>query len=134
MALTFYCSNSFKDEYTKLIKKKSYNDLEPALIDFLGIDKKNIQDFFEGTKLNGNVDADPSLIKKRLLGSSGYRLYYYLYIVKNKIYFISIHPKTGKRGKANEEDIKEIKKQFKIDLQNNDVFKISVENKKIVFK
>lgn len=134
MALNFYCSNLFKDEYVKLIKKKSYNDLEPAFIDFLAIGSKDTQDFFEGTKLNGNIDTDPSLIKKRLLGSGGYRLYYYLYIVKNKIYFIGVHPKTGKRGKANEEDIKDIKKQFKTDLQNNNIFEISVKNKKVIFK
>lgn len=133
MVLTFYCSNSFKNEYVKLIKRKSYNDLEPAFIDFLGIKKKTIQDFFEGTKLNGYIDTDPSLIKKRLLGSGGYRLYYYLYLVKNKIYFISIHSKTGKRGKANEEDIKDIKKQFKTDLQNNSIHTISVENNKVKF-
>lgn len=134
MALSFYCTKSFKKEYEKLLKKKSYSDFKDALITFIDIENKNSSDFFEGTKLNGNINTDPLLIKKRIQGSGGYRLYYYIYLVKNKIYFINTHPKTGKRGKTNLKDIKEIKNTFHTDLKNNDIYKLLIKENVISFE
>lgn len=134
MSLCFYCSQSFKNEFQKLIKKNQHIDLESNFIEFLGTEKKQIIDFYEGIKLGGNVNTDPCLIKKRRKGSGGYRIYYYIYLQNDEICFISLHPKTGKRGKANENEIKTVKNQFKKDRKNNELYIIKAEDGSILFE
>ncbi len=92
--MNLFCIEDFKIEFERLIKKRSYQSLQDELIAYFFI--KEVKDVISGTRLNGS--SDTPLIKKRLDGSGGFRVYYLLLIIKNNLYFMYVHPKTGSLG------------------------------------
>jgi len=75
------------------------------------------------------------LIKKRLDGSGGFRVYYLLLIIKNNLYFMYVHPKTGSLGSSNIADKAHMKlyKKLLSSISENDLFELSLVDGKIVF-
>lgn len=68
--MAIFCTETFRAQFAKLIKKTSYADLEEELINHFF--NKDIAQLSTGTRLN-NSDTTP-YIKKRLAGSGGYRM------------------------------------------------------------
>lgn len=96
-----------------------------------------------GTKRLGG-QPDKSLFLRKRLGSensgnsSGYRLYFWLFIFEENIYLLFIHPKTGRRSATNItlEKQKELVRTFKYCRDNNLFLEVNLDKKinKIVFK
>lgn len=95
--MQIFCLEDFKREIQKLTKNNSYSSLEKDIINY----------FFNktGEELNNGIILNASLttpyIKKRLEGSGGFRVYFYLIIKNNCLYLLYIHPKSGKYGSSN---------------------------------
>ncbi len=130
--MTIFCIEDFKIQFEKLKKKNSYSSIEDDIIEYF-FDKK-IQDLTSGTRLN-NSDDTP-YIKKRLNGSGGFRIYFLLIIKKKKIYLMFLHPKTGSLGydNINDESKALLYKKVLECIKENNLYKVIVENKKLVFK
>lgn len=130
--MEFYCLPDFKQQYQALLKKKDYKDIERLLLKHLS--QGSIDELTAGTKLNSK-STKHLYLKKRLKGSGGFRLYYTLTIVDNKVYFQFIHPKTGKRGYGNilDDYKKELYQKFLSGLKDKTFFKVEMENSKITF-
>lgn len=130
--MTILCLEDFKVQFEKLKKKNSYSSIEEDTIDyFFG---KEIQQLISGTRLN-NSDDTP-YIKKRLNGSGGFRIYFLLVIKNENVYLMFIHPKTGSLGYENiSDDSKSLlyKKVLEC-IKTNKLYKITVENNKLVFE
>lgn len=95
-----YCTEEFKHEYEKLIKKKSYRyDLPQAMIQ--SIFKATAEELNKhGRKLNlGETEVD--FLKLRIQGRGGYRCYYLMIKDGHNVYLGFIHPKTGSKGVSN---------------------------------
>lgn len=124
--MEFFCTEEFKDEFLKLLKKKSYSDLDKEFHKYLFANNNQ----FTGTRLNGG--AYPPMIKKRISGSGGYRLYYVWYVKDNKLYFMWVHPKTGSDGKQNidKDLLKELANKLYEDIKNNNLFEVKENNSK----
>lgn len=103
------CLSEFKQQYNKLLKKKSYSSVSSEIYHFFY--NKEIEDF-RNIGANINNDIKRPFIKKRLKGRGGFRLYYYLYIKNDEVYLAFVHPKTGSLG------IENINDDFKIDLMD----------------
>lgn len=126
--MDIYCIEAFKQEVEKLKKNNSYSNLQKEIIDyFFG---KTIGELSNGRRLNGHAQ-DP-YIKKRLEGSGGYRVYYLLVIVKENLYLIHTHPKTGKRGKddISPEETKMFYKDVLAAIDSNDLYKVTHDTSK----
>ena len=95
--MDIYCLDDFKVEFEKLISKKSYNTIENEIIKYFF--EKSVQELSSGTRLNNSDDIP--YIKKRLLGSGGFRCYYLLIIKNESLYLMFVHPKTGSKGSEN---------------------------------
>jgi len=67
---------------------------------------------YHGFKLN--CSSPNSFYKKRIYGSGGYRIYYYIIEIKNPLFLTALHPKAGKHGKSNlsKGEIKIAQKRF----------------------
>ena len=130
--MTIFCIEDFKIQFEKLKKKNSYSSIEDDIIEYF-FDKK-IQDLTSGTRLN-NSDDTP-YIKKRLNGSGGFRIYFLLIIKKKKIYLMFLHPKTGSLGydNINDESKALLYKKVLECIKENNLYKVIVENKRLVFK
>ncbi|RFS16082.1 hypothetical protein [Emticicia sp. C21] len=130
--MDIYCIEEFKNEYERLIRKKSYKELEKEIIEhFLLGDPQSI---ITGKRLNNS--ADRPYIKKRLDGSGGYRVYFYAVIYNECIYLMFVHPKTGSLGGENITD--EAKAMFYKSvlhcIENRLLYKLShIERERIVF-
>jgi hypothetical protein len=129
--MKIFCTEGFKNEYDALIKKKSYQSLEKQIIKFFigtTVDQVN-----SSNTLNGGY-PNP-FIKKRLEGSGGYRIYYYLYIAKENIYLSFVHPKTGSMGRANitNKEIAALMTDTANAIETNNLYTLSKENEKLVF-
>jgi hypothetical protein len=118
-----YCIPQFKSEFEKLSSKKHYSNLQKELINHF-IDKK-ITDLESGTRLNGS-DSNP-YIKKRLSGSGGYRVYYYLITSSGDVYLMYVHPKTGPDGKENitNEQKKIFYKEVLAAIKSNHLYRVT---------
>lgn len=129
--IEFYSTETFKEEYDKLIRKNSYKELSKFIISEL-IDG-NIE---LGTVLNINNPGTP-FIKRRINGRGGYRLYLVLLKLKNKVILGFVHPKKGTFGYENitTEKIKLILKDIIESTKENNLYKINKcpENKKLIF-
>lgn len=99
--MEIFCTQGFIKEYTKLKKNSSYNDIEQVII--RDIINSNIDSLKLGARLTGTPDMP--FMKKRLSGSSGYRIYFLLLIKGDKVYITFIHPKTGSYGGGNMRDM-----------------------------
>lgn len=93
-----------------------------------------MKDIVSGARLN-NSDDTP-YIKKRLNGSGGFRIYFLLVIIKDNVYLMFIHPKTGSLGYDNINDASKalLYKKVLECIKKNNLFKVSVENEKLVFE
>jgi len=95
--MEFYCIPEFEVEFNSLRLKNNYSNLPDLLFDeFNSID-------ISGLKSGTNLIPGKGIyyIKRRIAGSSGYRVYYVIDEKNNKAYFGFIHPKTGPEGIAN---------------------------------
>lgn len=136
-----FVTEEFLSELKLISKDKSHSSCESFLIDSIfnkSIDEiKNI-----GTKrLGGQADKNPFLRKR--IGSenygksSGYRLYFWLFIVEENVFLLFIHPKTGRRSASNItiEKQKDLVKTFKEYRYTNRFLEVELDDEKsrIVF-
>ncbi len=82
--MRIYCTESFKNAFDKLGKKKAYKTLESEIISYFF--DKQLSELLSGTRLN-NSTTEP-YIKKRLEGSGGYRLYFLILIRNEDVYLM----------------------------------------------
>jgi len=90
-------SKSDENEFNWVYLKNNHNYLVNLLFEeFNTID-------IDGLKLGTNLLPTNGIyfIKRRIAGSSGYRIYYVFDEKNRKVYFSFIHPKTGLEGIAN---------------------------------
>lgn len=130
--MTILCLEDFKIQFEKLKKKNAYASIEADVIDYFF--DKEMKDIVSGTRLN-NSDDTP-YIKKRLNGSGGFRIYFLLVIIKDNVYLMFIHPKTGSLGYDNINDASKalLYKKVLECIKTNTLFNVSVENEKLVFE
>lgn len=130
--MTILCLEDFKIQFEKLKKKNAYASIEADVIDYFF--DKEMKDIVSGTRLN-NSDDTP-YIKKRLNGSGGFRIYFLLVIIKDNVYLMFIHPKTGSLGYDNINDASKalLYKKVLECIKTNNLFNVSVENEKLVFE
>lgn len=130
--MEIYCTNDFKEEVERLLKKKNYYTLEADLIDYFF--NKSVEELKSGKRLNNSIDQP--YIKKRLDGAGGFRVYYLLLIKEEKAYLMFIHPKTGPYGSSNitDESKNLIYKKVYEAIKTNDLYKLEIINGKIEYK
>ena len=130
--MNLFCTEQFKVEYEKLLKKNSYKGIEAELIDYFF--DKTIQELCAGVNLNNNTETP--FIKKRLNGRGGFRIYYYLIIKNDTLYFMFVHPKTGDLGAENitDEAKTQLYKNILKSIETNNLFIVSRNAKKLVFE
>lgn len=77
-------------------------------------------------------------IKKRLKGSGGFRIYYYIYVTEDRLYLLFVHPKSGSMGSSNiDDDFKaDIIKRLPSAIRDKQLYKLSKDKKgkRILFK
>lgn len=133
--MEFYCTNRFEAEFNKLKSHNKYKEIEADIISYF-FQKKQATDFQSGQRLNGH-NPDP-YIKKRLEGSGGFRIYYYLLIKNGKLFLMFVHPKTGSEGYENigDEFKASIYKDVLDDIKNKTYLKVkyNAETKAIEFE
>ena len=95
--MKIFCTEDFKIEFEKLIRKKSYSSIEIDIIEYFFNNEKN--HLATGTRLNNNNETP--YIKKRLNGSGGFRFYFLLIIKDENLFLMFVHPKTGSLGYDN---------------------------------
>ncbi|MBA4303664.1 MAG: hypothetical protein C0424_05510 [Sphingobacteriaceae bacterium] len=129
--MAIYCTETFRAQFAKLIKKTSYADLEEELINHFF--NKDIAQLSTGTRLN-NSDTTP-YIKKRLAGSGGYRMYYLLLIKDGNVYLMFVHPKSGSMGYDNITDASKaaLYKEVLKCIQHNELYFLRVVGDKVHF-
>jgi hypothetical protein len=118
-----YCISDFKDAFDDLIKKRPYKDIEVDIIAYF-FDKK-LEDLQSGKRLNHSQDEP--YIKKRLEGKGGFRVYFLIKIIKENIYLMFVHPKTGPQGSDNITDDSKAKiyKNVLECIKTNDLYKLT---------
>ena len=132
--MNVYCLEDFKSEVEQLRRKNAYRNLEVDLIKCF-FDVK-VQSLMTGARLN-NSDTTP-YIKRRINGSSGYRVYYLLIVKDENVYLIYVHPKTGPLGSPNitNEAKAEFYKDALMAIKTNDLYTVnpSADKKNLTFK
>lgn len=131
--MNLFCIPEFEVAYNKLIKKNSYKDFPELLCECFSDDE--ISKSQRGTLLNNSLELP--FIKLRLSGRGGYRIYYYIFRIKDSIVLSFVHPKTGSFGSSNidEKFKKQIMKQTIEAYKTNSLITLRFdhENKKLVF-
>lgn len=97
--MDFFCTDLFKKEYEKLIKRNSYNDLESILCVLFSKTLYTEVISMRGSSLYGPEHL--AFYKKRVFKPSEYRLYFVGDTEEEKIYCYFIHPKRGTLGYEN---------------------------------
>lgn len=130
--MEIFCLEDFKVEFDKLKKKNSYSSIESDIISYFF--DKELSQLMSGTRLN-NSDETP-YIKKRLNGSGGFRIYFFVFVKDEKIYLMFIHPKTGSLGYENITDESKalLYKKVLESIKTNNLYKITVDKNNLVFK
>ena len=132
--MDIFCTDTFYAEFHKIYKKNSYKDIESEIIKHFF--DKSAEELCNGTLLNNKSEVNP-YIKKRLKGSGGYRVYFYIYIVEGRTYLLFLHPKTGSMGSSNIDDAFKVKiiKTLSGAIKNNQIYKMSKDSigKRIIF-
>ena len=130
--MQIYCVEGFKLEFEKMLGKKSYKTIETDIIDYFF--DRTIEEMCSGTRLNNSNDCP--YIKKRLKGSGGFRLYYYIIIKNDCLYLMFVHPKTGSLGSSNitDEHKVSIYKNVLDSIKTNNLYLVSKVENKIVFE
>ena len=129
--MTVYCLEEFKTEVEKLGKKNSYAAIETDIIAyFFG---RSVQELASGTRLN-NSDTTP-LIKMRVNGSGGLRVYYLLLIKEGNVYLMFVHPKTGSLGYDNITDASKsfLYKKVLEDIKESQLYVVTHQEGKLQF-
>lgn len=130
--MNIFTTKEFISEVQKLLKNKAHANCEKDIIE--SIFKKTIDEIKSiGTKrLGGHPEKNP-FIRKRIGSektgkSSGYRLYFWLFIIEENVYLMFIHPKTGRRSTTNisSEKQKELVKTFKHCKEHNLFFEVEL--------
>jgi hypothetical protein len=125
--MNVFVTEEFLSEIKSISKDKSHSDCETDLIN--SIFNKNIDEIKKiGTKrLGGQADKNPFL-RKRISSensgkSSGYRLYFWLFIQDKNVFLLFIHPKSGRKSASNisTEKQKDLVKTFK-EHRDKDLF------------
>jgi hypothetical protein len=126
MTANVYCIDDFKEEFDKLLRKKSYQHLENLIIEYFF--KKSIGNLKSGTRLNQSKDAP--YIKKRIPDSGGFRFYFLLLMKKDSVYLMFVHPKTGSLGVDNltSESIRFLYKRVYCCIRDNTLYKMDIDN------
>lgn len=129
--MEIFCLEDFKVEFDKLKKKNSYSSIESDIISYFF--DKELSQLMSGTRLN-NSDKTP-YIKKRLNGSGGFRIYFFVLVKDEKIYLMFIHPKTGSLGYENITDESKalLYKKVLESIKTNNLYKITVDKNNLVF-
>jgi len=131
--MNIYSIDTFNKEFEKLIKKNAYKSLEQEIISYFF--NKPIEQLLSGTRLN-NSDTFP-YIKKRLLGSGGFRFYFLILIKEENLYLMFVHPKTGSMGAENIDDESKslLYKQVLncIETQDLHLLQLSEDSKRLIF-
>ncbi len=132
--INIYATHTFKNELSKLIKNNSYRDLEEKLIKDVFHDNFCLSE--RGTVIN--IYGDKPLVKMRVGGSSGFRLYILVIKIENTIYLGYIHPKTGSKGfeNINDDKKKEILKDIIDSIDEDELYVVTCCNKrkKMIFQ
>jgi hypothetical protein len=132
--MKIYCIEDFKRNVERLVRNKSYSSLQRDIIEYF-FSGKGIQEVKSGTRLN-NSDETP-YIKKRLNGSGGYRIYYLLVFVKDSVYLMYVHPKTGSMGIDNltRETIRSLYRKVYECIETKDLYLVqtSKDKSKLIF-
>lgn len=97
--MIFFCTDLFKKEYEKLIKKNSYNDLESILSTLFSKTLYTEVISIRGSSLYGPEHL--AFYKKRVFKPGEYRLYFVGDTEEEKIYCSFLHPKRGTLGYEN---------------------------------
>ena len=95
--MELYCLEDFKVEFDRLKSKNSYKTIEKDIINYFF--NKTKDKLCSGTRLNHSNEAP--YIKKRIGGRGGFRFYFLLILIKNSLYLMYVHPKTGSKGAEN---------------------------------
>lgn len=138
--MDIYMNDEFISVVKSLIKSKDHSDCENVLIN--SVYSADINQIKSGAlKLGGSNDTP--FLRKRIKtankgASSGYRLYFWLFIKDDDIYLLYIHPKTGKNQQSNisTDKRKELVKTFK-NCRDNELFiqtELSKKKDKIVYR
>jgi hypothetical protein len=131
--MQYFCIEEFKVEFEKLVRKKSYKNLEQDIIEYFF--DKDIKELCNGSRLNNS--SETPYIKKRLNGSGGYRFYYYIILRQECLYFMFVHPKTGALGSENITDESKalIYKKVIDCIKSKDLYSVTKcsDNKKLIF-
>jgi hypothetical protein len=129
--MTILCLEDFKIQFEKLIKKNSYSAIEKDIIDYFF--EKEIHQLINGTRLNNNEEIP--YIKKRLNGSGGFRIYFFILIKDEKLYLMFLHPKTGSMGyeNINDESKALLYKKVLEAIKSNDLYYLTANNSKLTF-
>ncbi|MGG8496082.1 hypothetical protein ACQY1Q_06675 [Tenacibaculum sp. TC6] len=133
--MNIYCLEDFKVEFDKLKSKNSYKSIEKDIIDYFFTKTK--EELRSGTRLNHSDEAP--YIKKRIGGRGGFRFYFLLILVKDSLYLMYVHPKTGSKGVDNITDESKAylyKKVLECIKEENNLYRLSLNssNKEILFE
>ena len=111
------------------MRKRKYRCIETHIIDFFFTDC-SIDKLKTGTRLNGH--SPNPFIKKRLGGSGGFRMYYYLLIKDSRVYLSFVHPKTGKMGADNidPKSIAHLISETALAIESQELFKVQLCEKR----
>lgn len=96
--MNLYSTNEAVNTILKLEKKPSHKSIRKLLFDYFDKEIKN-SGAFSGKRLNPPSSPYP-FVKKRVEGSGGYRIYFYLFIKDSQFVLSAIHPKTSAYSKS----------------------------------
>lgn len=131
--MEIYCLEDFKIEFDKLKSKNSYKTLEKDIINYFF--NKTKDKLSSGTRLNHSNETP--YIKKRIGGRGGFRFYFLLILIKDSLYLMYVHPKTGPKGVENITDDSKayLYKKVLECIKSKDLYKLFLDEsrKKIQF-
>ncbi|MEO6283178.1 MAG: hypothetical protein ABIN80_23885 [Dyadobacter sp.] len=129
--MIIFCTERFKAEYKKLTKQNAYRDLQNELID--NFFYRSDDQISYGAKISGTNTK--RLVKKRIAGRGGYRVYFYAYVLDNKVFLSYLYPKTGPVGKMaiNDEFETLIMEETLEAIDSNDLFEVTVVDRRLNF-
>lgn len=127
-----FFQDSFIKEVKKLLKKNSYGDCEKALIkSIFNRPFEELKTSWSANRLN--ADAKNPIAKLRLNYKSGksssYRLYIFVIVKDEKLYFAYLYPKTGKYGRfaLNSNEETRIIKELLINIKSKEVKEVFLD-------
>lgn len=130
--MQFFFQQEFIDTVGGLLKKKSYKNCEAALIE--GVFKVSKDDLFASCSANRlNASGKNPIVKLRVASemgkSSSCRLYFFVIIKEEKLFFGHIYPKTGAKGKQSLSDQEEtsIIKSLLTAVKTNALFEVFLD-------